>query len=81
MSKEESVTTKIIKVFPNEKTLPQHLALSYQIDLYFPEHRSAIEVAEKWHTDRDVHNEIERQKAIEKEIGKKLIRINPDPKN
>ena len=29
MSNEESVTTKIIKLFPNEKTLPQHFVLSY----------------------------------------------------
>ena len=43
MGKEESVTTKIIKAFSNEKTLPQHSVLSYQNDLYFPEYKLAIE--------------------------------------
>ena len=38
MSKEQSVTTKIIKLFSNEKILLQHAVLSYRIDLYFPEH-------------------------------------------
>ena len=53
MSKEESVTTKIIKTFSNKKILPEHSILSYQIDLYIPKHKLAIEVDEKGHTDRD----------------------------
>ena len=43
----------------------QHSVLSYEIDLYFPEHKLAIEVDEKGHTDRDAHKEIERQKTID----------------
>ena len=53
ISKEESVTIKIIKAFSNEKILLQHPVLNYQIDLYFPGHKLAIEVDEKVHTDRD----------------------------
>ena len=41
--------------------LLQNSALSYKIDLYFPEHKSAIEVDEKGLTDRDVHKEMEKQ--------------------
>ena len=52
VSKEESVTLKIIKAFSNEKILLQHPVLNYQIDLYFPECKLAIEVDEKGHTDR-----------------------------
>ena len=44
MCKEESVTTKIVKTFSNQKILPQHSVLSYQVDLYFPKHKLAIEV-------------------------------------
>ena len=33
------------------------------------------------HEDRDISCEIERQKALEKEIGCKFIRINPDKEN
>ena len=46
LTKEESMIPKIMKAFSNEKT-PQHSVLSYQIDLYFPEHKLAIEVDEK----------------------------------
>ena len=53
MCKEESVTIKIIKVFSNEKILLQHSVLNYQIDLYFSEHKLAIEVDKKGHTDRN----------------------------
>ena len=53
MCKEESVTIKIIKVFSNEKLLLRNSVLIYQINLYFSEHKLAIEVDEKRHTDRD----------------------------
>ena len=66
MNKEQLVTTKIIQLFAKEEVLLQHSVLGYRIDLYFPEHKLAIEVDEKRHEDRDMHKEIERQKVIEK---------------
>ena len=36
--------------------------MSYKIDLHFPEHRLAIEVDEKGHSDWDVRKENEREK-------------------
>ena len=81
MCKEESVTIKIIKVFSNEKILLQHSVLNYQIDLYFSEHKLAIEVGQKGHIDRDEKKENEREEKIKKELGCKFIRINPDAKN
>ena len=62
MCKEESVTVKIIKVFSSEKILLQHSVLNYQIDLYFSEHKLAIEVDVKGHTDRDEKNMKEKKK-------------------
>ena len=53
MSKEELVTIKITKTFSNKKVLPEYYILDNQIDLYFLEHKLAIEVDEKEHTDRD----------------------------
>ena len=82
MCKEESVTVKIIKVFSSEKILLQHSVLNYQIDLYFSEHKLAIEVDEKGRTDRDEKKkENEREEKIKKELGCKFIRINPDAEN
>ena len=58
MCKEKSVTIKIIKVFSNKKILLQHSVLNYEIDLYFSEHKLAIVVDEKGHTDRDEKKKI-----------------------
>ena len=80
MTKEQSVSIKIMKVFCSKKIIsPQHSVLSCRIDLYFPKHRLAI-IDGKGHKDRDEH-EIERQKAIEKELNYKFIRINPNKKD
>ena len=82
MCKEETVTVKMIKVFSNEEILLQHSVLNYQIDLYFSEHKLAIEVDEKGRTDRDEKKkENEREEKIKKELGCKFIRINPDAEN
>ena len=55
--------------------------LGYRIDLYFHKYKLAIEVDELGHADRNLSNEIERQKALEKELNYVFIRINPDEKN
>ena len=81
MTKEQSVLTKIIKVLEREKILLQHTVLSYKIDLYFVEHKLAIEVDEKGHRDGDRYEEIEREKTTEKDVGCKLIGINLDEKD
>ena len=47
MTKEQSVLTKIMKVFASGKILLQHYVLEYTIDLYFPEQKLTIEVDEK----------------------------------
>ena len=41
----------------------------------------AIEVDELDHVDRNLNNEIERQKALEREFNCVFIRISPDEKN
>ena len=43
--------------------------LGYRIHLYFHKYKLAIEVDELGHVDRNLSNEIERQKALEKELG------------
>ena len=81
MTKGQSVLKKVIKIFAREKTLLQHLVLSYRTDLYFPDHKLAIEADEKEHEDRDDYKEIEMQKEIERELDFKFIRIIPDEQN
>ena len=66
MCKEESVPIKIIKVFSNEKISLQYSVLNYQIDLYFSEHKLAIEVDKKGHTDRNEKKKKKNNKMKEK---------------
>ena len=56
----------------------QDSVLGYKNDLHFHEYKLAIEVNELGHNDKNKDYEIKRQKAIEKELGCVLIRINPD---
>ena len=44
LTKEQSVISKITKLFGKEEILAQHSVLEYKIDLYFPKHKLAIEV-------------------------------------
>ena len=48
---------------------------------YFHEYKLAIEVDESGHNNRNIDYEIQRQKAIEKELCCVFIRINPDEEN
>ena len=47
----------------------QYSVLGYRFDLHFHKHKLAIEVNELGHADINLMNEIERQKALEKELG------------
>ena len=69
MTQEQSILTKIRSIFPNEKIMFQYCALRFQTDAYIPKQKLAIEVDEKGHQDRDLEAEIERKKALEKELN------------
>ena len=49
--------------------------------IFFHDFKLAIEIGEKNHENRNTDRETERQKALEKELGCKIIRINPDKEN
>ena len=59
----------------------QYSVLGYRIDLYFYKPKVATEVDELRHADRNLSNEIERQRALVKELDCVFIRINPDEEN
>ena len=77
-TKEQTVLRSIKDVFEGEDMQTQYSVLSYRIDLYFHKYKLAIEVDELGHVDRNVNNEIERQKALERKLNCVFIRINPD---
>ena len=80
-TKEQTITNSIKDTFEGENIQIQYSVLGYRIDLYFHKYKLAIEVDELRHTNRNINNEIERQKALEKELNCVFIRINLDKKN
>ena len=78
LTKEQPVLTKIMSSFEVENMQVQYKVLSYRIDLYFHDYRLAIEIDENGQSDRNIDCESKRQKAIEKELGCKFLRIDPD---
>ena len=67
-----------MEVFEEENMQTQYSVLGYKIDLLFHDHKLAVEIDEKGHKDRNINDEIQRQKALEKKLGCEFIRINPD---
>ena len=77
-TKEQTVINSIKDAFEGEGMQTQYTVLGYRINLYFHKYKLAIEVDELGHADRDVDNEIERQRALERERNCVFIRITPD---
>ena len=78
LKKEQSVIESIRDTFKGEDIRIQYTVLGYRIDLYFYEHKLAIEIDELGHNDRNTDYEIKRQREIEKELNCVFIRTNPD---
>ena len=80
-TKEQTVLKSIKDAFEGEDMQTQYSVSGYKIDGYFYKHKLAIEVDELGNADRNLSNETEREKALEKELDSVFIRINPDEKN
>ena len=80
-TKEQRVLESIKNAFEGEDMQTQYSVLGYRIDLSFHKYKLAIEDDELGQADRNLSNEIERQKALQKELNCVFIRINPDKKN
>ena len=80
-TKEQTVINSIKDAFEGENMQTQYTVLNYRIDLYFHKYKLAIEVDELGHSDRNINDEIERQRALERELNCTFIRINPDARD
>ena len=78
---EKTTLDSIKNAFGGENIQTHYRVLGYEIDIYFHNYKLAVEIDEYNHEDRDIGSEIKRQKALEKELGFKFIRINPDKEN
>ena len=55
---EQSTVSKLMKIFSNKKISLQQKVLGCKIDLYFSEHKLAVEFDEQNHVDYDIDDEI-----------------------
>ena len=78
-TKGQTILELIKDKFEGEKMQTQYYVLGYRIDLYFHDHKLAIEVDEFVHCDRN--NDDERREEIEEELDCKFIQINLDEEN
>ena len=82
LKKEQSVVIPLLKAFSAEKIELQHKILENErvrTDMYFSEHKFAVEIDEKGHVDRNQNEENKRKTKIEKHSDCKFIhRINAD---
>ena len=75
---EKTTLDSIKNMFEGENIQTHYRVLGYEVDVYFHDYKLAVEIDGYNHEDRDIICEIERQKALEKELGCKFIRVNPD---
>ena len=68
-TKEQTVISAIKDAFEGENMETQYSVLRYRIDLYFHKYELAIEVDELGHSDRNINDEIERQRALETQLN------------
>ena len=81
LKKEQSVIESIRDTFKGEDIRIQYTVLGYRIDLYFYEHKLAIEIDELGHNDRNTDYETKREREIKNELNCVFIRTNPDVAN
>ena len=81
LKKEQTVLKSVKDAFEVEDIQTQYTVIGYKIDLYFHKHKLAIEVDELGHVDRNLNNETEREKVLQKKLNCVFIRINPDEKD
>ena len=70
-TKEQTVINSIKDAFEGENMQTQYTVLNYRIDLYFW-------IDELGHNDRNTDYEVQRQRALERELNCVFIRVNPD---
>ena len=56
----------------------QYCVQNRRLDFYISEDKLGVEIDECGHADRDFEYKQSRQSMIEKRLGCKIIRINPD---
>ena len=67
-TKERTALRSVKDAFEGEAIQTQYTVINYRIDLYFHKHKLEITLDELGLADRNLNNQIERQKALEREL-------------
>ena len=78
--KEQTVLGSMNDAFERENMQTQYNVLGYKCNICFHEYKLAIDVDELGNNGRNSDYEIQRPRAVEKELDCVFIRINPDEK-
>jgi hypothetical protein len=81
LNKEQETIGLIIRAFKHLRYQKQYPIGSYRIDLYFIDHKLAVECDENGHNDRDPKYEADRERYIRQTLQCKFVRYNPDLDN
>jgi len=76
--KEQKYIQMIMEAFSHEQMKLQYIVSNYQVDLYFPQYRIAVECDEHGHRDRDPQYEQQREEHIKAKLSCVFLRFNPD---
>ncbi len=78
VTKEQKTIGLIARAFRHIPSIHQFRVGIYYLDLYFPDHRIAVECDEDGHRKILLEAEAERQRTIEQALGCTFVRYNPD---
>jgi very-short-patch-repair endonuclease len=76
--KEQKYIQMIKEAFSHEQMKLQYIVSNYNVDLYFPQYRIAVECDEHGHSNRDPYYEQEREEHIKTKLSCVFLRFNPD---
>lgn len=75
---EQKTIGQIVRAFAHLRAERQYRVPPYALDLYFPDHRIAVECDEHGHRNYNQKAEIQRQQHLEQALACSFVRYNPD---
>jgi very-short-patch-repair endonuclease len=78
LTREQKTIGQITRAFAHLRSERQYRIPPYAIDLYFPDHKIAVECDEHGHRHYDQEAEMRRQQHLEQALECKFVRYNPD---
>ena len=79
-TKQQTIIGSMKEAFEGEDFQSEYTLLNYRIDLYLCKYKTAVEINEYRHVDRNKDKDDERENRLKENLGCTFIRINHDEK-